>query len=75
MPKERHAVKRFYYSVPAKVTECHDCGETRMCEVVVSDPEPETGYVDEYALCEACKNGDTKREDPMGWLRHQGEQV
>jgi len=46
-----------------------------MCEVVVSDPEPETGYVDEYALCEACKNGDTKREDPMGWLRHQGEQV
>jgi hypothetical protein len=32
-------------------------------------PEPETGYVDEYAVCESCKSGDTKREDPMGWTR------
>lgn len=60
-----------YIAMPAKVTECHDCGETRMCEVVMADsPEPETGYRDEYVICEACRNGDTKREYPMGWLRH-----
>lgn len=48
---------RFYHSVPARITECHDCGAMTECEVVISDPEPETGYRDEYALCEGCKNG------------------
>jgi hypothetical protein len=69
-PRGERNVKRFYYQAIPRVTECHDCGETQLCEVVISDPEPETGYVDECAICEPCKNGDTKREDPMGWLRH-----
>lgn len=54
-------MKRFYYEAPAKVTECHKCGETCMCDVVVSDPEPETGYVDEYALCTDCKELESRR--------------
>jgi hypothetical protein len=49
-----------YIPAPAKVTECHNCGETVMCEVIVADSiEQETGYRDEYALCEVCKNGDS----------------
>lgn len=55
--KERSEMERFYHQAPAKVTKCYECGETTTCEVVISDPEPETGYVDEYALCEGCKNG------------------
>ncbi len=45
-----------YLTRAREKSECHECGETVMCEVAVSDPEPETGYVDEYALREACKN-------------------
>jgi hypothetical protein len=33
--------------------------EVEMCEIWVADsPEAETGYVDERAICEHCKNGD-----------------
>jgi hypothetical protein len=46
-----------YSKAPAMVTECHRCGETVMCDVVIADsPDPETGYVDEYAECEECRN-------------------
>jgi hypothetical protein len=47
-----------YINMPAKVTECYECGEKRLCEIVRADhPDAETGYIDEYALCEECKNG------------------
>ena len=47
-----------YISAPAKVTECYECGNVELCEVLIADsPEVETGYVDEYAVCEACKSG------------------
>lgn len=47
-----------YSLMPAKVAECYECGETLLCEVYVADsPESETGYVDEFAICESCKNG------------------
>ncbi len=47
-----------YISAPARVTECYQCGNVELCEVLITDsPERETGYVDEYAICEACKNG------------------
>ena len=46
--------------MPARVTECYECGEITLCEVVImaETPEPETGYVDEYALCQGCKTGE-----------------
>jgi hypothetical protein len=53
------AYKPTYTKMPAKTIECYECGETSTCEVFVADrPETETEYVDEYAICEACKNGD-----------------
>jgi len=55
-----------YISAAAKVTECYECGEIVLCEVLIADsPEAETGYRDEYALCEGCKNGDPRKE-PFG---------
>ncbi len=46
---------RFYHNAAWEVTECHKCGEVRLCEILVADsPERETGYVDEYAFCEEC---------------------
>ena len=46
---------RFYNNAACEVTECHKCGEVRLCEILVADsPEPETRYVDEYAICEEC---------------------
>lgn len=56
---------RFYHALPAKVTECYECGDTVLCEIVVSDPEPETGYRDEYAVCRTCKIRDPRKE-PFG---------
>jgi hypothetical protein len=54
-----------YISAPAKVTECYECGNVELCEVLIADsPEAETGYVDEYALCEACKNGTPRLSVP-----------
>lgn len=50
-------MRTIYRSAPAKITECYECGETRLCEVLVADSaEAETGYRDEYAICESCKN-------------------
>ena len=46
-----------YINAPSRVTECYECGDVTLCEVVVADSaEQETGYVDEYALCEGCRN-------------------
>lgn len=45
-----------YTQKPAKVTECHVCGEVRMCDIYVADyGEAETGYVDEYVVCAHCE--------------------
>ncbi len=64
MAETRKDVK--YVNAPAKVAECYECGETRVCEVLIAaSPEAETGYVDEYAICEACKNYDPRKE-PFG---------
>ncbi len=58
MAQEKQSA-RGYYIAPSKVTECYMCGETRECEIHIADhPEVETGYVDEYAICEECKNAD-----------------
>ena len=54
-------IQRFYHQAEPRMTECHDCGETRLCAVVISDPEPDTGYRDEYALCSDCKAVHDKR--------------
>jgi uncharacterized protein with PIN domain len=55
-----------YHKVESRVAECHECGESVLCEIVRADhPEAETGYVDEYAICEHCKNGGPRNE-PRG---------
>ena len=47
---------RGYHLVEAKDTECSVCGETAICAVMVADtPERETGYIDEYAICDECE--------------------
>lgn len=58
-------MNRFYHSAPIKTTECHHCGEIKVCEVLISDPEPETGYVDEHAICGECMKLDPHNE-PFG---------
>ena len=41
-----------------EIAECYECGEKCVCEVHIAEqPDPETGYIDEWAICEHCKNG------------------
>ena len=45
-----------YHMAAPKITDCYFCGEIKQCETRVADhPEEETGYIDEWAICEACK--------------------
>lgn len=52
-----------YWQCPPRFEECHDCGEVKMCNIYQAEPEEETGYRDEIALCEAC-DAEMREADP-----------
>lgn len=43
-----------YWECPPRFEECWRCGEDKMCRIFQGEPERETGYRDELALCEEC---------------------
>ena len=47
---------RGFHLVEAKECDCSVCGEVSICAIMVAnEPERETGYVDEYAICGPCE--------------------
>jgi hypothetical protein len=45
-----------YYQAEARETFCGVCGSLTLCDVLIADHrEPETGYLDELALCSECR--------------------
>ena len=45
-----------YYQTEARETFCEVCGYLTLCEVLIAEwREPETGYLDELALCPECR--------------------
>jgi hypothetical protein len=49
-------VAKIYNRVEPEIAECYRCGRTEvLCSTYVAETrEYETGYVDEYHLCEEC---------------------
>jgi hypothetical protein len=44
-----------YYQTEARETFCEVCGYLTLCDVQIADcRDPETGYLDELALCPEC---------------------
>ena len=45
-----------YYEAEARETFCEVCSYLTLCDVLAADScEPETGYLDELALCPECR--------------------
>lgn len=45
-----------YYQAEARKTYCEVCGFLTRCDVLAADHrDPETGYLDELALCPECQ--------------------